>query len=70
MSLSMRERHWESIHNIWEDIGLPGGSGLLRIHFKNPADMGYDVSRIDTKDCNGLVCANVEIVGDTFAEDR
>ena len=69
MSLSMRERHWESIHNIWEDIGLPSGSGLLRIHFKNPADMGYDASRIDTDDCNALVCANVKIVGDDQTPD-
>ncbi|MCC8122242.1 MAG: phloretin hydrolase [Oscillospiraceae bacterium] len=62
MSLSMRERHWDSIHNIWEDIGT-GQVDLLRIHFRNPADMGYDASKLDTDACNALVAANVIVVG-------
>lgn len=62
MSLSMRERHWNSIHNIWEDIG-GGQVDLLRISFKRPGEMGYDESKIDTKFCNALVCANVIVVG-------
>ncbi|MCR5667379.1 MAG: phloretin hydrolase [Eubacterium sp.] len=69
MSLSMRERHWDSIHHIWEDIGLPQGAGLLNIHFKEPGSLGYDASRIDTPDCNALICANVTIVGDDKTPD-
>lgn len=62
MSLTMRERHWDSIHNVWEDIGT-GNIDLLRIHFRNPADMGYDADKIDTEACNALICANVKILG-------
>lgn len=62
MSLTMRERHWGSIHNIWEDIG-GGQVDLLRISFKRPDDMGYDETQIDTELCNALVCANVLVVG-------
>ena len=39
MSKSMRERHWGSIHNIWEDIGT-GKADLLRIHFRRPSELG------------------------------
>lgn len=62
MSLSMQERHWDSIHNIWEDIGT-GQVDLLRIHFRRPRDMGYDESKIGTDACNALVCANVSVIG-------
>jgi len=68
MSLSVRERHWDSLHNIWEDIGT-GSIDLLRIHFRNPADMGYDTSKIDTQACNALVCANVKILGNEAMPD-
>lgn len=68
MSLSMRERHWGSVHNIWEDIGL-GGPGLLRIAFEKPSVLGYDESKVDTEVCNGLVCANVQIIGDDQTPD-
>ena len=40
MSLSMRERHWGSVHHIWEDIGLPGGAGMLVISFEEPGKLG------------------------------
>ena len=69
MSLSMRERHWGSVHHIWEDIGLPGGAGMLVISFEEPGKLGYDTSRIDTDECNALVCANVKIVGDDETPD-
>lgn len=62
MSLSMQERHWDSIHNIWEDIGT-GTPDLLRIHFRKPSDLGYDMSKIGTDVCNALVCANVKVIG-------
>ena len=61
-SLSMRERHWDSVHYIWEDIGF-GGIDLLRLDFKRPRDMGYDESKIDTDACNALICANCRTYG-------
>ncbi len=69
LSLSMRERHWGSVHHIWEDIGLPAGSGLLVLSFKRPEEFDYDINRIDTPACNGLVCANVKVVGDDQTPD-
>ena len=61
-SLSTRERHWGSVHHIWEDIGL-GAVDLLRLDFKRPADLGYDEAGIDTDACNALVCANCLVIG-------
>jgi hypothetical protein len=60
--LNIRQRHWDSVHYIWEDVGF-GGVDLLSIAFKEPGSMGYDVSKIDTKACNALVCANVNVYG-------
>lgn len=62
MSLSDKERHWGSVHNIWEDIGT-GKADLLKIYFKKPSDLGYDESKIGTEYCNALVCANCLILG-------
>jgi len=62
MSLSVRERHWGSVHHIWEDIGT-GNIDLLRIAFKSPLDFGYDMSMVDTEACNALCCANVSVIG-------
>ena len=68
LSRSMRERHWGSVHNIWEDIGS-GKADLLRIHFRRPCEMGYDESKVDTEACNALVCANVQVIGDDAMQD-
>lgn len=68
MKLSMRERHWGSVHHIWEDIGL-GSVDLLQINFQRPRDMGYDESKIDTPACNALVCANCFTVGNDQVPD-
>ena len=68
LSKSMRERHWGSIHNIWEDIGT-GKADLLRIHFRKPSELGYDESKVDTEVCNALVCANVQVIGDDTMPD-
>lgn len=62
LSKSTRERHWGSVHNIWEDIGT-GSVDLLRIHFERPSVLGYDESKMDTELCSALVCANVQILG-------
>ena len=62
MSKSMRERHWGSVHHIWEDIGM-GQADYLVIHFEKPSDLGYDESKIDTDACNALICGNCITVG-------
>ena len=67
-SLSQRERHWGSVHHIWEDIGT-GKIDLLTISFKRPCEMGYKEDMIDTKACNSLVCANVKVHGDDLTPD-
>lgn len=68
MGKSMRERHWGSVHYVWEDIGL-GSIDLLRIAFQEPGSMGYDTAKIDTPACNALVCANVSILGHADVPD-
>ncbi|MBF7097253.1 DAPG hydrolase family protein [Alkalibacter mobilis] len=67
-SLSMRERHWGSIHYIWEDIGT-GNVDLLKISFKRPSEFGYDESKVDTALCNALICANVLVYGNDKMPD-
>lgn len=67
-SLSLRERHWGSVHYIWEDIGL-GGVDLLRINFEEPSKLGYDVSKVGAEACNALVCANVIVYGNDKMPD-
>lgn len=62
MALSMRERHWGSVHYVWEDIGL-GGVDMLKISFHRPGEMGYDESLVDTEHCSALVCANCTVYG-------
>lgn len=64
---SMRERHWGSVHHVWEDIGM--GNGLLTIAFRRPGELGYDESLIDTEHCNALVCANCCTVGNSDIPD-
>jgi hypothetical protein len=61
-ALSARERHWGSVHHIWEDIGL-GSVDLLRINFMRPGTMGYDESRMDSPACNALICGNCATIG-------
>ncbi|MDR0863582.1 MAG: hypothetical protein LBO74_01460 [Candidatus Symbiothrix sp.] len=68
MSLSARERHWGSVHRIWEDIGS-GIPELLQANFRRPRDLGYDESRIDTDVCSALVCANTLTYGNAHRPD-
>lgn len=53
--LSIRERYWDTTHDVIEDIGM-GPEGLY-INFKRPADLGFDASKIDTPACSTIVCA-------------
>ena len=69
MTKTMRERHWGSVHHIWEDIGMPGGANYLKISFARPCEFGYDESLIDTQHCSALVCSNTLIAGDDKTPD-
>lgn len=68
LSLSLRERHWGSVHYIWEDIGT-GSVDYLKISFKRPCEMGYDEAKLDTESCNALVCSNVLVAGNEAFPD-
>ena len=67
-SLSMRERHWGSVHHIWEDAGM-GTIDFLCANFKSPVEQGYDESKLDTDACNALICANCYAYGNADMPD-
>ncbi|MCM8711220.1 phloretin hydrolase [Clostridium sp. SYSU_GA19001] len=53
--LSYKERYWDTTHHVVENIGM-GPEGLF-INFKNPANLGFDASKIGTEACGTIVCA-------------
>ncbi len=56
-SLSMKERYWDTMHDVREDTGL--GLEHILINFRNPADIGFDPEKL--KDFKGtIVCAGNE----------
>ena len=54
--LSYKERYWDTTHLVYEDTGL--GPQDILINFKNPGDLGFDVSQIGTSACATIVCAH------------
>lgn len=67
LTKSMRERHWGSVHHVWEDTGL--GADLLNLYFLRPGDMGFDESKLDSDVCSTIVCANGFTVGNDQMPD-
>ena len=56
-SLSMKERYWDTTHDVEEDCNM--GKEKLLINFRNPADIGFDPEKL--KDFKGtIVCAGNE----------
>ena len=56
-SLPMKQRYWNTIHDVREDVGL--GMEYIVINFRNPADIGFDPALL--KDFKGtIVCAGNE----------
>ena len=49
------QKTWGVTHDISEDIGL--GVDPLKLSFKKPSDLGYDMSKIGTPSCATMVCA-------------
>lgn len=53
-SLSMKERYWDTVHDVDENCGL--GKEHIIIGFRNPADIGFDPEKL--KDFKGtIVCS-------------
>ena len=56
-SLSLKERYWDTTHNVYEDCGE--GPTRIFINFRNPADIGFDPEKL--KDFKGtIVCSGNE----------
>ncbi len=56
-SLSMKERYWNTIHDVEENTGF--GIENSRVHYRNPLDVGFDSEKL--KCFNGtIVCAGDE----------
>jgi hypothetical protein len=56
-SLLMKERYWDTTHDIEEDVGR--GKQKIMINFRNPADIGFDPEKL--KKFNGtIVCSGNE----------
>ncbi|MBE6914879.1 MAG: FAD-dependent oxidoreductase [Ruminococcaceae bacterium] len=56
-SLSMKERYWDTTHDIVEDVG--NGPQNIFINFRNPADIGFDPEKLKNFD-GTIVCAGNE----------
>ena len=56
-SLSLRERYWDTTHDIEEDCNM--GKQHIQINFRNPADIGFDPEKLKNFD-GTVVCAGNE----------
>lgn len=54
-SVPNNQKTWGVTHDILEDIGL--GADPLKLTFRKPSDLGYDMSKIGTPTCSTMVCA-------------
>ena len=55
-NVPLEEKAWGATHTVMESVGGPADE--IVIMFQNPADMGFNTSKIGTEDCEFLVCAN------------
>ena len=56
-SLSLKERYWDTVHDIREDVGM--GEQPVMIAFRNPADIGFDPEKLADFD-GTIVCSGSE----------
>ena len=49
-------------HYVVESFNAGEAPSKINIYFKNPGDLGYDMSKIGTEACSFMVCANAEVV--------
>ena len=58
-SLTMKERYWDTTHDVKEAMTPGGPVQDIEINFRNPADVGFDESRL--RDFKGtIICAGNE----------
>lgn len=55
-NVPINEKTWGATHTVLESIGGPPDE--ITIMFKNPAEMGYDMSKVGTPECRFLIAAN------------
>ena len=59
-SLSMKERYWDTVHDVKEAMSPEGPVMDIIIGFRNPADIGFDTEKL--KDFKGtIVCSGSEM---------
>ena len=59
VSLPMRERIWDTVHDVKESMSPNGPVENIIINFRNPADIGFSPEKL--KDfCGTIVCAGNE----------
>lgn len=58
-SLSMKERYWDTVHDVKEAMSPDGPVLDIMMHFRNPADIGFDKEKL--KSFKGtIVCSGNE----------
>jgi hypothetical protein len=54
--LTNKEKYWDTTHVVCEQTEM--GPQTIYINFKNPENLGFDVSKIGTKACSTIVCSS------------
>ena len=57
-SIPNSQKTWGVNHDVFEDVGM--GPQYIKICFKCPSDLGFDLSKVGTKGCAAMVCAVIE----------
>ena len=55
-SVPIAEKNWGAVHTVLESVGGPPDK--IVIMFQNPAEMGFDVSKVGKEGVEFLICAN------------
>ena len=58
-SLSMKERYWDTIHDVKEAMTPDKPALEIIIHFRNPADIGFDKAKLESFG-GSIVCSGDE----------
>ncbi len=58
-SIPICQKTWGATHTALETLNPEQEEGHFRLMFKNPADLGYDLSKIGTDECQFLIVGNV-----------
>ncbi len=58
-SIPISQKTWGATHTALETLAPGQDQGHFRLMFKNPADLGYDLSKLGTDECQFLITGNV-----------